>query len=400
MTYWGLISYNGDIMNELVVKKSKKEFREERVLFGLIELFLKSGKPIGSQTLQESGFDDLSSATIRNYFAELENKGYLKQSHVSGGRIPTNKALRFYAQANLTEFTIDSEIEEELRVLKQGETKHLSAYLQNAAELLSELTGYATFLNSVRFDHDFILEMKVVGIDANRILFILITDFGQILTETLTYDKRLSTFTLKRMENYFQWKLKGGNAKEKPPLLAEEEHIAKEFYTEIMIRYLVRYSNYSDDDIYRTGFSKLIKYPEFQDPIALSSALSLFENVTQMRLLLSDSVKNGKLAFWIGSDLAHYSMASEGCSVLAIPYRIHQQEAGAIGLLGPSRMPYKNLFAILTTFADFLSETVTKSLYKFKLSYRQPRSPTSYLESKEWAIESDKSFKLLEIKEL
>lgn len=391
-------------MNELIGKKSKKEFREEKVLFGLIELFLKTGKPIGSNTLQEHGFEDLSSATIRNYFAELETRGFLKQSHISGGRVPTSKALRFYASAHTHQFAhqfeIDPEVEERLLVLKQGETKHLSAYLNNATELLSEITGYATFLNSVRFDHDFILDIKLLSIDNNRILAVLVTDFGQILTETLSYEKRLSSFTLKRMETYFQWKLKGGAPKEKPPLHAEEEHLAKEFYTEIMIRYLVRYSNYTDEEIYRTGFSKLIQYPEFHDPVALASALSLFENTSQMRLLLNDCARLGKLSFWIGSDLATYSVTSEGCSVIAIPYRINQQEAGTIGLLGPSRMPYKTLFGILHTFSEYVSETVTKSLYKFKLSYRQPRSSTPYLETKEWSIDREKPFKLLESKEI
>lgn len=386
-------------MNELIKKRTKKEFREEKVLFGLIELFLKSGKPIGSNTLQENGFEDLSPATIRNYFAELEAGGYLKQSHTSGGRIPTSKAYRLYAQSHISHFDIDPEIDEQISVLKQGETKHLSAYLHNAAELLSEITGYATFLSSVRFDHDFILDIKLVSIDTTRILCVLVTDFGQILTETLSYEKRLSSFTLKRMESYFQWKLKGAIPKEKPQLLPEEENLAKEFYTEIMIRYLVRYSNYSDEEVYRTGFSKLINYPEFHDPIALASALALFENETQMRLLLNDCAKKGRLSFWVGSDLSNYSVTSSSCSVIAIPYRINQHEAGAIGILGPSRMPYKTLFGILQPFSQYISETVTKSLYKFKLSYRHPRSSTPYLESKEWVIDSDKSFKQLEAKE-
>lgn len=387
------------LMKEIAKKRTKKESREQKVLLGLVELYLKTGKPIGSHTLQENGFEDLSSATIRNYFSELEERGYLKQAHSSGGRIPTSKAFRYFAFAHFQAREIDPEDEEKLQSLKQEETKNLSAYLYKAAELLSELTGYATFLNSVRFDHDFILEIKIVSIDTQRSMCILITDFGQILTEILPHEKRISSFSLKRMENYCQWRLKGANDRDKPPLLPEEESLAKEFYTEIMVRYLVRYSNYSNEEIYRIGFSRLLTYPEFNDPIALSSALSLFENNDQMRQLLNDCSKSGDLSFLIGSDLASYKVTSSACAVVAIPYRIGQHITGAIGILGPSRMSYHTLFGILHTFADILSETLTKSLYKFKLSYRNPRSTTPYLETKNWSVDREKSYKLLEIKE-
>src|SRR5438045_1193035 len=90
-------------------RKLPKADREHSVLLGLIELYLKTGKPIGSHTLQENGFDSLSSATIRNYFSKMEEAGYLKQQHTSGGRIPTQKAFRLYADSYLNEGVIEGE---------------------------------------------------------------------------------------------------------------------------------------------------------------------------------------------------------------------------------------------------------------------------------------------------
>ena len=83
----------------LITRKLPKGDREQAVLLGLIELYLQHGKPVGSQTLQENGFDSLSTATIRNYFGKMESEGYLKQQHTSGGRIPTQKAFRLYADS-------------------------------------------------------------------------------------------------------------------------------------------------------------------------------------------------------------------------------------------------------------------------------------------------------------
>src|SRR5690349_18344642 len=79
-------------------KRPAKDQRERLVLLGLVDLHLSSGKPIGSNTLRENGFENLSSATIRNYFMKLEEDGFLKQQHSSGGRIPTEKGFRLYAQ--------------------------------------------------------------------------------------------------------------------------------------------------------------------------------------------------------------------------------------------------------------------------------------------------------------
>lgn len=380
-------------------KRSKKESREYRALLGLVELYLKSGKPIGSSTLRENGFDELSTATLRNYFAELEIEGYLKQPHSSGGRIPTSKGLKFYAEDVLQNPTIDLNLEDQLQVLRQNETKNVTTYLQNAAEIVAQLSDFPTFLSSVRFDHDFILDVRFVSIDAKRVLCILITHFGQILTEDLQTEKKLSSFSLKRIENYFSWKLGNKQKQEKPSLNNEEETLAQKFYSEIMVRYLVRYSNFSDDDIYRTGFSKLLGLPEFNDPISLTTALSLFENLTQMRLLLSDCVKSNQIKFWIGEDLIPYTLnAATTCACIAIPYRIHQLPAGAIALWGPCRMPYRTLFATMQLVSTYISETLTKSLYKFKLTFRQPRSGATYPVNHEWHIDQQKA-RLLDIKE-
>ena len=78
-----------------VKKSAKYDIGKRKVLIGLVEYFIKTGKPVGSNTLKETGFGDLSSATIRNYFAHLETEGYLTQQHSSGGRIPTNLAIAF-----------------------------------------------------------------------------------------------------------------------------------------------------------------------------------------------------------------------------------------------------------------------------------------------------------------
>ena len=356
-------------MKTLALKKPAKDDREKAVLLGLVELYLQTGKPIGSNTLRENGFDYLSSATIRNYFAKLEDGGFLKQQHSSGGRIPTPLAYKLYAQSNLSQNGLS---EKEARLLTSQlsrETREIASYLQHSAETISDMSRCALFLSAPRFDQDFLLDIKLVGVDHSRCLCVLITDFGLIHSEVLYADKKLSNFSLKRIESYFHWRLTG---LDKPELNDEEEKLAKQFYNEIMLRHIVNYTHFSAEDIYKTGFSKLLAYPDFNNAASLAEGLSLFENPQHLRLLLKECSKSGDLNCWISDDLSRLTGIHAPCSVIAIPYYINKTIVGSIALLGPNRIPYKQLFALLKTASNSISESLTRSLYKFKITFRKP----------------------------
>ncbi|NGX51372.1 MAG: Heat-inducible transcription repressor HrcA [Chlamydiae bacterium] len=343
--------------------------REKAVLLGLVELYLVTGNPVGSNTLKDNGFDHISSATIRNYFSKLEAQGMVKQQHSSGGRIPTPEAFKLYANHHFDSREIDPA---DLAALKKElgrETREIATYLQHGSELLSELTQGAIFLSSPRFDQDLITEIKLISIDSKRCLCVMVTDFGLVHTEILYTPSKLSSFSLKRIEAYFHFRMTG---LDRPKLSKQEEEIAAQFYSEILLRHIVDYSNFSVEDIYKTGFSKLIRFPEFRDAKALASSLSIFENIGYMRSLLNESMKLGDLKFWIGNDLDHPRASPLESSVVAVPYYIHGKAVGAIALLGPIRMPYPKIFGILRGFSIILSEMLTRNLYKYKITYRQP----------------------------
>ncbi|MGM0439691.1 MAG: heat-inducible transcriptional repressor HrcA [Chlamydiota bacterium] len=374
------------------LKKHSKSEREQLVLLGLVDLYITSSKPIGSQTLKEHGFGDLSSATIRNYFANLEKKGYLHQQHTSGGRIPTDKAFKAYAEKTLlqTKTTGLSPQEEKfLARLEIGETKEIAGYLQNAAEVLSELSQCAVFLSAPRFDHDFIRDIKLVNIDDQRCLGVIITDFGLVHTHTLFSNTKISSFTLKRIENYFHWRM---TKLDHPTDLSDEElSLAHDFYDELIVRYMVGYSNFSHEDLHQTGFSRLLTHPEFSDAFALASGLSLFENDEAMRHLLKESLRTNSKKYWIGEDLQSEVGIGSHCAVISHPYHINRSPTGAIGILGPLRMPYDHYFELLEKIADQISATLTQSLYKFQISFRHPQTGSLYLNKEEHLLLEDQS---------
>lgn len=369
----------------LLIKKSAKQNRKERVLLALVDYFIQTGKPVGSNTLKEAEFSDLSSATIRNYFSQLEEEGFLIQAHSSGGRIPTHLAYRTYAHHVLT---LDKKFSKEnpFKQLKDFNSREIPRLLQDAADQLAVETQCAVFLSSPRFDQDFVIQIKLFPLDS-RCVCVLVTDFGVIQTEILSIGIKLSEFTIKRIEAYFYWRLTG--LKKPENISPEEEFAAKNLYNELMVRYLVNHSNFINEDVYRTGFSRLLHYPDFQEMSALTGGLNLFENVEAMRSILRTCKENHALQFWIGEDLIPFGTSFNG-AVLAIPYAINNKSVGAIALLGPCRLNYKRLFKILSLFREEISNTLTKNIYKFKITFRQPKEEFEQIETSHLILLEDK----------
>jgi heat-inducible transcriptional repressor len=354
----------------IAVKKNSRKDRERDVLLGLVDLYIREGKPVGSHTLQDEGFAHISSATIRNYFSKLEVEGYLKQHHISGGRSPTDKAFRIYAEEMLSKNTISKEDDLFLTALLLKETKSIPPYLQKAVDAIAELTSCPTFLIAPRFDQDFIIRLQLMKIDETKLLCAISTDFGQVHTEIIQTNETISEKNVDKMEEYFQARLTG---QKKPTMTEKEEAFAKHHYNEIVLRHFVSYTNLQSEELYRSGFSKLLLYPEFHDPAILSSTLSLFES-GQIKPLLNNTFQSKTTKFWIGDDLKNYTSAPYQSSLIAAPYKIGEKTVGVLACLGPDRLNYGKVFSILETACKYMSENLTKSLYKFKLTYRQPKS--------------------------
>jgi heat-inducible transcriptional repressor len=349
-------------------KRLTKKDREESVLLGVIELYIKEAKPVGSNTLKENGFEFLSSATIRNYFSKFEKLGFLKQQHASGGRTPTSKGYRAYANACLNNLKINSSDEKRVASELHCECKKVSSYLHKSTELLSEMTNSCVFLLSPLFDQDFIQDIKLLYLQDTEILCVMITDFGQIKTEILTLEKKIDEKEIKLLEKFLLWRISKG---EKPNISEHNTKAAQKIYNEIMLRHVAGFAALSPiDSTYRTGLSKLLMYPEFQEPLILANSLSLFEDFDKIKSLLNESIKINRLSCWIGDELSAFGSNAKECAIITFPYRINNLPAGAMAILLPERADYSRVFALSNMFSDYISEALTKSIYKFKINFQ------------------------------
>lgn len=354
------------------IKRFKKSERTDQVLFGLIRLYLTTFKPVGSNNLRENGFEDLSSATIRNYFADLEARGLLEQPHTSGGRIPTWRAFKLFATEK---GSLPKPLMSSLRSISRQKTKKIFELLQQIAEQLSEWTGGATFLTLPHFEQDSITDLHLVKIDATRLLGALVTGFGQVHTYTLLIHHKLSEHALRRIEQCLRSELQ--RSSQSQSLSSEEKKIAEQIYQDLLTRYLLEQSDARGGAPHKTGFSRLLKHPLFHSAHTVAGALELFENAERLSQFARACQASNDVHAWIGEELAPFSKEACECAICAINYQIGSLPVGAIGVLVPLTSDFPSIFALLSELSKALSNALESTITTYKLSYQPAESKKS-----------------------
>jgi len=360
-------------------KRARRRDREHRVLISLVELYLHTGRPVGSHALQESDCSDISSATIRNYFVSLEQEGYLKQQHTSGGRVPLPKAFAEYAKFCLDkiekETLAGSALSEEAPFDMREEigANDVIALLQQTAEALSKKAKAAVAVSAPRFDHDMVAELRFVFIDVQRALALITTEFGLVHTQIIPCDFPITSTLLKKADRFARSRL---FEEELDHSLFEEEELdhVRILYQEAIASYFVSYSNISQEDVWKSGFSRLLHCSDLDDPISLSSSFSLFENTHALRGYMREAMRAEQIKVWIGDELHTHPSDEMSCAIMAVPYFVGARAVGALLVVSSMRLFFKEMFRLLRSSSHQLSALLTKTLMHHRISYRSPES--------------------------
>ncbi len=389
-----LTSVSSHLLPSNIVKRPSRREKEKKILVDLVEYYIKTGRPVGSHALKSESILNVSSATIRNYFSSLEAEHYLKQQHTSGGRVPQQKAYKLYAshcvdllQGESPEITASFEQSEELNFFEESlsenlEPAELIASIQVLMSKLSKRLSLAVVGSAPRFDQDAITDIRYIYIDSKRLLSIIITEFGLIHTTILAIDQ-VRQGAIKKAERFARMKL-FHEIIDEGAINELELEIAKRLYQETMSSYFVMYSSVSEEDIFKTGFSNVFSNPDFQDPAVLKPALLLFENSSILRDFLRSSVASDELHYWIGNDLAiNGESISDEISFISVPYHIGNRSVGALGVLSPIRVNYKEIFRVMSNVARLLSQYLTTGLTKHRITFRMPQIDAIRFDSKE-----------------
>jgi heat-inducible transcriptional repressor len=154
--------------------------RAQLVLHSIIENYIQSSEPIGSRTLSKTIGITLSPATIRNIMSDLAELGYLIQNHTSAGRVPTDKAYRFYVNSLESPPSISQQIKEKISQVSNEQGSQVEAILAEAVRMLAELTKFACVVSTPKASVSRLQRIELIKISEDRILVILVTKAGVV----------------------------------------------------------------------------------------------------------------------------------------------------------------------------------------------------------------------------
>jgi heat-inducible transcriptional repressor len=349
---------------EKELKKTTLRDKDIQVLKLIVENYLKVGKPISSAHIAQRMERPVSSATVRNIMAKLENFDYLQQPHTSAGRIPTDKGLRFYVN-NLFEEVMFPDRSIDLPTGDFDREKgDFNSLLDNVSHVLSEHSDNLGFVLSPRVSTVNFRHLRFIKVSEEKIMIILITTFNLVLTEIVETKSYLTQVELDRASRYINENFRGRNLLFVRDLLLREIPAYKLRYENIvrnLISLLKTYFLQEDENsqIFIQGTSKLLEKTELFDTENLKSLFQRFEEKARLARLLSDVISLDRVKVLIGSEFSLPDISD--CSLVISHYGYDRQILGSLGIIGPKRIPYRSIIPLVDCVAKKLSETISYS---------------------------------------
>ena len=342
----------------------KLDERKVKILEAIIRNYLETGEPVGSRTISKYTDLNLSSATIRNEMADLEELGYIVQPHTSAGRIPSDKGYRFYVDHLISEK--DREVTE-MKEFVNEKTEKMEQVLKQVAKLLATNTNYATMVTAPAITTNKVKFIQLSAVDDNQIVAVIVLNSNMVKNIMIDISQPLDNETLLKLNLLLNTTLNGLSIQEinlgMIAKLKEQAGDHKEIVGEILDALATSLSEQEELQIYTSGTTNILKYPELSDSEKVSNLLSTFEEKEQLLGLITDPVsenasENG-IQVYIGNETPIQTM--KDCSVVTATYDLGEGVKGTIGIVGPKRMDYENVMDNLKNLRSQLDGILNKN---------------------------------------
>ena len=325
--------------------------RKMKILQAIIRNYLETGEPVGSRTISKYTDLKLSSATIRNEMADLEEMGLIMQPHTSAGRIPTDAGYRLYVDNMLGTERRQVDEMKSMLVEKQDRLENL---LQQVARLLAANTNYASMISSPMMSRNKIKFIQLSQVDDDNVLAVIVLEGNLIRNRVIPVEGPLGAEQMLKLNMLLNTNLCGLPIEEITLGLIESIKRDAGIHTEIVsdvfdaAAEIVRKEE--DLKIYTSGANNIFRYPELADHRKASEIISDFEekqaltSIVQESLADSGSSETG-IQVYIGNEMPVASMRD--CSVVTATYDLGEGMKGTVGIIGPRRMDYERVVDVL-----------------------------------------------------
>lgn len=329
--------------------------RQELILKLIVDVYVKTAEPVGSRTL--SKLVDVSPATIRNEMADLEDLGYIEKTHSSSGRVPSDKGYHYYIEKlihNQDDMSNSFNVIDEL--FSNTQMKREEA-IQQAMNLLSQLTNYTTIALGHSAYGSKIKKIELVPLYESSCILLIVTNLGHVESKQIILPNGVDIEEFKRVIEIFNDILYDCPIAQ----VSEKIHyeISKEQISEILVynktiidTFLEAFTKFTQSKYYLTGKNKMLYQPEFNDLDKVRQLLDFFEKNEIFRLV-EDTTETG-ISVRIGKENSINAM--QECTVITVPYDLSAKEKGTIAIVGPTRMEYQKVIPLIKYLAAHMSK--------------------------------------------
>lgn len=324
--------------------------RKLKILKAVIQNYLETGEPVGSRTISKYTDLNLSSATIRNEMADLEELGYIVQPHTSAGRIPSDKGYRLYVDMLMQDKEQEvTEIKEQM--LEKADK--MDQLLKQAARVLANSTNYATMVSAPVSAKNRLKFIQLSQVDEEQLIAVIVLEGNIVKNQILKVDEELDSETLLKLNMLLNTTL-NGMAIDQITLgliakLKEQAGIHSGVISDVLDAVANVIQLEQDMEIYTSGATNIFRYPELSDKQSAQEIISAFEEKQQLSELVTQTLSSDSkgIQVYIGNETPVQNM--KDCSVVTATYELGEVMQGTIGIIGPKRMDYERVMDTLKT---------------------------------------------------
>jgi heat-inducible transcriptional repressor len=337
--------------------------RERGILAAIIREYVSNGTPVGSKVVADRSAESLSPATIRNCMAELESAGFLQQPHTSAGRIPTDKAYRFYVDHVVGSARISPEVEKYIEKHLASEPMSPERLMSRISRVLAEVSHNVGLVLGPALEDKLLEHVKFIKLSDMRVLAVIVSRPDLVENRIVRLEEDVSQPELDRTADYLNGEFRGWSLAtirlEIFKRLEEMKHLCDQLLTNVAK--LLMWGALAEEGsspLFIEGTAALLELAGFEDVDRMRKLLSTFEEKAKLIKILSacfDS-KGAGVRIFIGKENPTREM--QDCAVIIAPYRYRSRVVGALGVVGPKRMEYD----LAITAVDYIAHLSSRLL--------------------------------------
>ena len=332
--------------------------RTGNILDIIVGEYISMARPVGSEAIVERHGLGVSSATVRNEMARLEEEGYIVRPHISGGAIPSDRGYRHYVESVIRkaeEVPIDEQLM--LSHLFHQVEQELSEWTHLAASLLARMVCSVAVVTSPKALSCRIKHLELVSLQESLALLILLLQEARLKQQLVAFDGVISQGELSAISIKLGTLFQGLTVTQ---LLAQDEVLSpiEQHIKNAVVQVMAEEDRLRYEEPYIEGLRHILAQPEFTQTQSMLRLVEMLESRDMVRSLLSEMVVDGGVRIVIGAENREDAM--KGYSMVVTQYGVPGEVNGALGVIGPTRMPYGRAISSVRYVGSLLSELVAE----------------------------------------